>query len=115
MTLPASHQVCSSTLGSAFNDTTNSYKYLWFMAIFELIKMHDYKKLTYQLEDIAREMLTQAWAPSQIFRLSLGRTDKTRDILSSLKGLDSNRRKLSEVRSVLLSVDIKNAEGKLLR
>ena len=58
-------------LGQVFNDTTNSYKLVWFLAFLALIKRSD--ENAFRIADIFTEMAIAAWHPVCLYRLSLGR------------------------------------------
>jgi len=61
-------------LGQVFNDTTNSYKLLWFLGLLSLLQRP--RSETFPLADILTEMATAAWHPVCLYRLTLGRQDK---------------------------------------
>lgn len=61
-------------LGQVFNDTTNSYKLVWFMAILSLLQRSESRVMP--LASIFTEMAAVAWHPVCLFRLSLGGQDK---------------------------------------
>lgn len=78
-------------LGQVFNDTTNSYKLVWFLAILSLIKRSEEK--VFPIANIFTEMAVAAWHPVCLYRLSLGRQDKLQDVifeLQELSGLSPN-------------------------
>jgi hypothetical protein len=70
-------------LGQAFNDTTNSYKLVWFLAILSLLRRENAGVLA--IVDILAEMATVAWHPVCLFRLSLGRQDKIQNAILEIK------------------------------
>lgn len=70
-------------LGQVFNDTTNSYKLVWFLAILSLIKQSEKRSL--RLADIFTEMAVAAWHPVCLYRLSLGRQDKLQDVIQEIQ------------------------------
>lgn len=70
-------------LGQVFNDTTNSYKLFWFLAILSLLKQNEGRSLC--LADIFTEMAVAAWHPVCLFRLSLGRQDKLQDVILEIQ------------------------------
>src|SRR6266436_1964943 len=78
-------------LGQVFNDTTNSYKLVWFLAILSLLKRSEER--SFPIADIFTEMAVGAWHPVCFYRLSLGRQDKLQDVISEIKkdsGLPTN-------------------------
>jgi hypothetical protein len=66
-------------LGQVFEDTTNSYKLVWFLGILSLLKRNP--EGSFRFADIFTEMTVAAWHPVCLFRLSLGRQDKLQDVI----------------------------------
>lgn len=78
-------------LGQVFQDTTNSYKLFWFLAILSLLNRNNDQTL--RLADVFTEMAVAAWNPVCLFRLSLGRQDKLQNVIleiQQLSGLPPN-------------------------
>jgi hypothetical protein len=61
-------------LNSVFENTTNSYKYYWWLSILKLIKTNGNEKI--ELEDIVFEMLVFVWYPVNYYKISLGKQDQ---------------------------------------
>ena len=75
--LPSSEQVDIATLAQLFNDTTNSYKYIFFLSLLELLRARNFDcKQPIALEEILVEMLVTCWYPHTYFKLSFGTQDK---------------------------------------
>jgi hypothetical protein len=72
-------------LGQVFNDTTNSYKLLWFLAILALIRRGS--EVTFPISELFTEMALAAWHPVCLYRLTLGRQDKLQDVVVELQEL----------------------------
>src|SRR3954469_22223959 len=70
-------------LGQVFNDTTNSYKLLWFLAILSLLKQS--AQQNFPISDLLVEMAAAAWHPVCFFRLSFGKQDKLQDLVLALR------------------------------
>src|SRR5438046_2185931 len=70
-------------LGQVFNDTTNSYKLVWFLAILSLLRRKNDGDLP--LTEIFSEMAAVAWHPVCFFRLSLGRQDKLQEAILEIR------------------------------
>lgn len=70
-------------LGQVFQDTTNSYKLVWFLAILSLLRKTNESVLC--LADIFTEMAIIAWHPVCLYRLSLGRQDKLQEAVIQMK------------------------------
>jgi hypothetical protein len=74
--LPVSELIDISLLSQIFDNTTNSYKYLFFIAILNLFKSNHFDYLsTIKFEEIALEMLAISWYPYNKFGLSFGVQD----------------------------------------
>jgi hypothetical protein len=61
-------------IATLFNDTTNSYKYYWFLAILNRVKVSGEKRIP--LAEVAAEMLDLVWFPLNFFKLSFGKQDQ---------------------------------------
>ena len=70
-------------LGQVFNDTANSYKFVWFLAILSLLKRREGGDLS--LSELMSEMAVMAWHPVCFFRLSLGRQDKLQEAVIEVR------------------------------
>ncbi|HWI60036.1 MAG TPA: HNH endonuclease domain-containing protein [Bacillota bacterium] len=80
----ARHPEKTFYLGQVFNDTTNSYKLVWFLALLSLLQ-RDQKAESLPLSDILAEMAVVAWHPVCLFRLSLGSQDKLQHVILDLQ------------------------------
>ncbi len=83
--LPDSALVDKNILLQLFNNTTNSYKYLFFMGLLELLKRENFNKLTFSLEEIGYQMLALAYYPYRVFKLSFGLQDQICNELDKLE------------------------------
>lgn len=71
-------------LSHVFNDTTNSYKFVWFLAL--LSRLSEDCRLTHLMSDIFIDMVVAAWHPVCLYRLSLGRQDKLQFFVEKVSG-----------------------------
>ncbi|GAA4461913.1 HNH endonuclease domain-containing protein [Nibrella saemangeumensis] len=78
MLLPESNELPVDRLSSVFTDTTNSYKFYWFLAILNHLKENGSSLIA--LDDLALRMVAQVWYPLDYFRLSFGRQDSFKHI-----------------------------------
>ncbi len=84
--LPASEVVDVSTLSGLFTQTTNSYKYLFFISLLDILKRQKFNVLSpIGFGKIAIEILANTWYPSTYCKLSFGISDRLPKMLSSLK------------------------------
>ncbi len=66
--------------------TTNSYKYLFFLSLLDILVRKNFQKLiSISFREIIIEMLTNAWYPHNYFKLSFGSQDKIADKLDALE------------------------------
>lgn len=69
-----------------FSDVTNSYKYLFFLSVLELLKKEGLPRTDTKvfLRDVAIEMAVLAWYPKCYFHLDFGPTDQLGKILKNV-------------------------------
>ncbi len=59
------------------NDTTNAYKYLFFLSLLDILRRHQFQiTAPIPFSDLIVEMLANAWFPHSYFKLSFGSQDK---------------------------------------
>lgn len=84
--LPLSEQVNVTVLSQTFNNITNSYKYLYFLSILDIIKRRNFDTLSpISFREIIVEMLANAWYPHNYFKLSFGKQDQIANKLDALE------------------------------
>jgi len=72
-------------LSSLFNNTTNSYKYVFFLSLLRLLEEQEFKvDAPISLDALSTEMLVTAWYPHSFFRLNLGRQDQIGRVLNEV-------------------------------
>lgn len=97
--LPFDSTLSISCLNKIFDNTTASYKYLWFLSLLDLNvqgKNHDIP-----VYDIIAKMLSYAWYPINYFHLSFGSWDSMEYVVSTLRKelnlpIDTSRNKVEE-------------------
>lgn len=93
-------------LNSVFENTTNSYKYYWWLSILKLIKTNGNEKI--ELENIVFEMLVFVWYPVNYYKISLGKQDQltkyTREIKLNFKISD----KIDDVKLIVFLKENRN-------
>jgi transcriptional regulator with XRE-family HTH domain len=83
--LPESSHVNVATLARLFDDTTNSYKYLFFVSLLDILRRRQFDVITpISFKELVIEMLANAWYPHTYFKLSFGTQDKIADQLDAL-------------------------------
>lgn len=83
--LPNSEHLDVLALSRLFSDKTNSYKYLFFLALLNILSRGFFNPSNpIKLSDLVVEMLVIAWYPHSAFGLSFGSQDKITDKLDDL-------------------------------
>ncbi len=101
MQLPESEDLEISRLSSVYSDTTNSYKFYWFLAILDCLSQNG--EAIISLNEIALKMISNVWYPLNYFKLSFGKQDgfkKIADFLTERIEIDNS------INSPLLSKQI---------
>jgi hypothetical protein len=78
-------------LSSIFGNTTNSYKFYWFLAILDSVKEND--KALIPMNELALRMVASVWYPLDYYKLSFGKQDSFKEIanyVSSLYKVDNS-------------------------
>lgn len=83
--LPPSEEVNIAALSRLFSDTTNSYKFIFFISILDILKRRNFDvSQSISFDEIIVEMLANAWYPHTYFKLSFGMRDKITESLDLL-------------------------------
>ncbi len=84
--LPLSDKVNVTVLSQIFNNITNSYKYLYFLSILDIIKRRNFDTLSpISFREIIVEILANAWYPHNYFKLFFGKQDQIANKLDALE------------------------------
>jgi len=86
--LPFDRKLDIGALSGLFNNTTNSYKYLFFFGILESITRNrsiEKLKTVIQIDELIAQSLRFGWYPHRFFKLSFGSQDKAGDALDKLE------------------------------
>ncbi|UKO97405.1 HNH endonuclease domain-containing protein [Nostoc sp. UHCC 0870] len=84
--LPLSDKVNVTVLSQIFNNITNSYKYLYFLSILDILKRRNFDTLSpISFREIIVEILANAWYPHNYFKLSFGKQDQIANKLDALE------------------------------
>lgn len=83
--LPESSELNVSGLVATFKETSNSYKFLWFKALIELLKREQWKRSKFSFDELSCYMLATAWIPSEYFKLNFGIQDQTTKLIKSFR------------------------------
>lgn len=71
--LPEGDGLHIELLSSCFNETTNSYKFYWLLAILDHV--NESESLSINYDELSLRMLSLAWYPLDFYKLSFGRQD----------------------------------------
>lgn len=84
--LPDSNKVNVATLTRLFAKTTNSYKYLFFLSLLDIMRRRRFEATEpIGFQDLIVEMLANAWFPHTFFKLSFGTQDQVAQKLDALE------------------------------
>lgn len=73
MSLPESEDLDIGALSGVFANTTNSYKFYWFLSILDSLQENGVRVI--QQRDLALRMLANVWYPLDYYKLSFGTQD----------------------------------------
>ena len=59
---------------SVFNNTTNSYKFFWWLSIIEICNQNDSEIISF--DEIVFKIISKLWYPVNFFKISFGKIDK---------------------------------------
>ncbi|HIK06157.1 MAG TPA: hypothetical protein IGS40_15810 [Trichormus sp. M33_DOE_039] len=83
--LPICDSLNISVLAGLFDSTTNSYKYLYFLSLLDILKRKNFDNLsTIYFREIIVEMLANAWYTHNYFKLSFGKQDQIANKLNAI-------------------------------
>lgn len=92
MELPYSDDISVQSLSKVFNDTTNSYKFYWFLAILDWLRKNGEPRIS--MQDLSLQMMATVWYPLDYYKLSFGSQDQFREIAKFISShLDVNKKK----------------------
>jgi hypothetical protein len=80
--LPYSDKLPIEKLSVCFSDTTNAYKFYWFLSILDHLLENGNPNIAFK--DIAIRMIANAWYPLDYFKLSFGKQDGFKKIATSI-------------------------------
>lgn len=83
MTIPADLRLPIQKLSGVFNNTTNSYKYYWFLAILNKVKRSN--NTSFKIDDLVMEMIGEIWYPINYYKLNFGKLDQFSKGITQLK------------------------------
>lgn len=92
--LPPAPDLNIGALSGLFRHTTNSYKFVFFLALLDLLKRHQFTDRPYSYDELIVEMLVIAWYPHTFFKLSFGIADQLTNKLDALELEDARSERL---------------------
>lgn len=94
--LPESDRLDIASLSGLFRNTTNSYKFLFFLSILNILKeKHFADDKGILLRELQSEMLVIAWYPNIFFKLSFGSQDMISSALKKIPDAGNEKNFLS--------------------
>ena len=76
--LPENNEIDVPSLSKVFNDTTNSYKFYWFLGILDSLQRSDNPRIS--MLDLSLQMVAKVWYPLDYYKLSFGTQDQFKPI-----------------------------------
>lgn len=117
--LPNSESLDIATFSRLIDDTTNSYKFLFFISLLDILSSRFFQVTSpISLKDLAVEMLVNAWYPHSVFRLSFGLQDMVAEKLDALElHFDKSLLKITECNKNIIreAIQSKNIDDRLTR
>jgi len=83
MELPKQKCISTSRLAQAFNNTSATYKFYWFISILEIFAKKQDGQILF--EEILTRMIANAWYPIHYFKLSFGQQDLLSESIKSIQ------------------------------
>lgn len=84
MSLPYSPRLDVGTLSGIFDHKTNSYKYLFFLALMDFLIESDFAtQQPIETKTLGARMLAKAWYPHHMFKLTFGTQDRIAHVLDA--------------------------------
>ena len=83
--LPYHNQLEIGKLSAVFGNTTNSYKFYWFLAILDSMKEKEDRLIS--LNELALRMVANVWYPLDYYKLSFGKQDSFKEIAKSVSAI----------------------------
>ncbi|MEZ0612217.1 HNH endonuclease domain-containing protein [Fibrella sp. WM1] len=78
MELPITDDVDVPSLSKVFNDTTNSYKFYWFLALLDALQRTGNSRIS--MQELSVQMVAKVWYPLAYYNLSFGTQDQFKAI-----------------------------------
>ena len=82
-TLPENKSLDIAALSRAFDNTSNSYKFYWFLSVLDHLTITNNPVITY--EELSMNMLALVWYPLDYFKLSFGSADSFKPLAEEVK------------------------------
>jgi hypothetical protein len=117
--IPSNEEIPVEIVSSIFNDTTNSYKFYWFIAILDFLQNNDSEEIL--IEDLCYKMLDSVWYPLNYFKLSFGKQDKFINISNlfhehiNVDNKETVLEQLSKIENIVVRNSIKKNINQLSR
>lgn len=82
-TLPENKGLDIAALSRAFDNTSNSYKFYWFLSVLDHLTITNNPVITYEV--LSMNMLALVWYPLDYFKLSFGSADIFKPLAEEVK------------------------------
>ena len=91
-----------------FKNTTNSYKYYWWLSIIEIHVLRDDSKIYF--EEIVLKIISKIWYPVNYFKLSFGKSDQCQKYIKQIKKKYKLEDNISETDLYEFLIEHKNSD-----
>lgn len=102
--LPGSHRVPVNALARLFENTTTSYKYVFFLGLLEALKENSFSTVDLSVRHLAEAMVARAWYPVTMFHLSLGHQDQIAALIQAMPDLGESPLPRSRLRRAISQI-----------
>lgn len=100
--LPTYGKLCINSLASIFNNTSASYKFVFFLSILKLIKDNPGRR-EFSFSEIEIEMIYIGWFPHTYYKLSFGLNDKLGDTINLIGDMDIKEKSEKDIKELIKS------------
>jgi hypothetical protein len=97
----------TGVIGLVFKNVDTTYKFFWFLSLLDKVQRSDFKgDLQFEIKELAREMVAQAWPCRRLFKLWFGHQDRLQKLIDQLaeKSAIPDNARLDEVRDAALQL-----------
>ena len=95
-------------LNSVFENTTNSYKFFWWLSIIEICNQNNSDIISF--DEIVFKIISKLWYPVNFFKISFGKIDKCSKYIKQIQEIYNLADNISEVDLYEFLIDHRDSE-----